>query len=352
MKNNNIKDNICVIATGKGMGNFFSNIAYFKQIYREEGCRITFLTRKLTSAADVFKDQSFCEKVHYIDEYKRGLKGLFENLLSFFNIIKLINKINPKKIFILHSSSRYTMASILSNVSLKNIYAPGYKLQNFLIKNENKIFKSYFSKPLEPKLENKLLVEKIYDKKITEDNSIKLNDNQKKEYVCINTNLINRRSFKHPQIKNAMNRTGGWHTDTRTIGGKIVFRGLSYICTMALEDFTIDNGGTCYIPGSHLKKSIPRRHVNYKHKSMVIKAGTVVLFDSALWHRGGKSSKKSRWSIVNYYGPWWMKPYYDFEKQLGIKKISKLNKDIRKMFHYYSTPPKNDHLRISTVIKS
>jgi heptosyltransferase-2 len=185
LKNNNIKDNICVIATGKGMGNFFSNIAYFKQIYREEGCRITFLTRKLTSAADVFKDQSFCEKVHYIDEYKRGLKGLFENLLSFFNIIKLINKINPKKIFILHSSSRYTMASILSNVSLKNIYAPGYKLQNFLIKNENKIFKSYFSKPLEPKLENKLLVEKIYDKKITEDNSIKLNNNQKKEYVCI-----------------------------------------------------------------------------------------------------------------------------------------------------------------------
>ena len=185
MKNNNIKNDICVIATGKGMGNFFSNIAYFKQIYREEGSRITFLTRKLTSAADVFKDQSFCEKVYYIDEYKRGLKGLSQNLLSFLNIIKLIDKINPKKIFILHSSSRYALASILSNVSLKNIYAPGYKLQNFLIKNENKIFKSYFSKPLEPKLENKLLVEKIYNKKITEDNSITIKDFQKKEYICI-----------------------------------------------------------------------------------------------------------------------------------------------------------------------
>ena len=185
MKNNNIKDDICVIATGKGMGNFFSNIAYFKQIYREEGCRITFLTRRLTSAADVFKGQSFCKTVYYIDEYKRGLKGLSQNLLSFFNILKLINKINPKKIFILHSSSRYTLASFFSKVSLNNIYAPGYKLQNFLIKKENKIFKSYFSKPLEPKLENKLLVEKIYNKKITEDNSITLDDNQKKEHVCI-----------------------------------------------------------------------------------------------------------------------------------------------------------------------
>jgi heptosyltransferase-2 len=184
LRNNNIKSDICVIAPGKGMGNFFSNIAYFKQIYKEEGSRITFLTRKLTSAADVFKGQSFSKKVYYIDEYKRGLKGIFQNFLSFLNIVKLINKINPKKIFILHSSSRYTLASIFSKVPSKNIYAPGYKFQNFLINNKNKIFKSYFSKPLEPKLENKLLVEKIYNKKITEDNSIKLKDDQKK-YVCI-----------------------------------------------------------------------------------------------------------------------------------------------------------------------
>ncbi len=184
MRNNNIKSDICVIAPGKGMGNFFSNIAYFKQIYKEEGSRITFLTRKLTSAADVFKGQSFSKKVYYIDEYKRGLKGIFQNFLSFLNIVKLINKINPEKIFILHSSSRYTLASFFSKVPSKNIYAPGYKFQNFLINNKNKIFKSYFSKPLEPKLENKLLVEKIYNKKITEDNSIKLKDDQKK-YVCI-----------------------------------------------------------------------------------------------------------------------------------------------------------------------
>jgi heptosyltransferase-2 len=184
LRNNNIKSDICVIATGKGMGNFFSNIAYFKQIYKEEGSRITFLTRKLTSAADVFKGQSFSKKVYYIDEYKRGLKGIFQNFLSFLNIVKLINKINPEKIFILHSSSRYTLASFFSKVPSKNIYAPGYKFQNFLINNKNKIFKSYFSKPLEPKLENKLLVEKIYNKKITEDNSIKLKDDQKK-YVCI-----------------------------------------------------------------------------------------------------------------------------------------------------------------------
>jgi len=180
-----LKNNICIIATGKGMGNFYSNIAYFKQIFNEEKTKLTIITRELTSAKDVLSNQYFCKEVFYVKEYKRGIKGIFENLKSFMNIINLINQINPKKIFILHSSSRYTMASFFSKTEHDNIYAPGYRSQNFLIKKKNKIFKSYFSKGMEPKLENKLLVEKIYNKKILFDNSIKLNLTHEKKYVCI-----------------------------------------------------------------------------------------------------------------------------------------------------------------------
>lgn len=132
----NEKQSICVIATGKGMGNFYSNIAYFKQIFKEEKIKITFLTRKLTSAMDVFQNQNFCKEVYYIDEYRRGVKGIFENLTSFIKIIILLNKLNPKKIFVLHSSSRYTLASFFSRVKLNFLYAPGYKFQNFLVKKK------------------------------------------------------------------------------------------------------------------------------------------------------------------------------------------------------------------------
>ena len=166
------------------MGDFYSNIAYFKQIYKEEKLKIVFLTRKLTSADIVLNSQNFCEKVYYIKEYRRGLKGVIENFKSFVNIVKLLKNINPKKIFILHDSSRYTLSSIFSNVSRDYIYAPGYRLQNFSIKRENKIFKSFFTGPLVSKLANKLLVEKIYKKKISEDNSISYSIHQKK-YVCI-----------------------------------------------------------------------------------------------------------------------------------------------------------------------
>ena len=75
-----MKNNICIIATGKGMGNFYSNIAYFKQIFNEEKTKLSIITRELTSAKDVLSNQYFCKEVFYVKEYKRGIKGIFENL--------------------------------------------------------------------------------------------------------------------------------------------------------------------------------------------------------------------------------------------------------------------------------
>ena len=174
-----------------------------------------------------------------------------------------------------------------------------------------------------------------------------------KDYVLINSNLINRRIFFHPNILNPDDRRAGWHTDSRYLGGKRLGKGLSYIMCIPLEDFSKNNGGTCYIPKSHLftNTKIPKRNFNYKHKVLNAKKGDMVIFDSALWHKGGDASKKSRWSIFNYYGPWWMKPYYMFDQMLGKKKMNKLDKNLKKMLHFYCNPPKNDHKRISTVVK-
>ena len=111
-----------------------------------------------------------------------------------------------------------------------------------------------------------------------------------------------------------------------------------------------DNGATCYIPKTHLTTKIPNRHANYKHKVLNLKKGDMMIFDSGLWHKGGPPTQKSRWSIFNYYGPWWMKPYYLFDQMLGTRKINKLNPNIKKMLHCYSTPPKNSSVRISTIV--
>jgi|TARA_B110000027_G_scaffold44492_1_gene48951 ectoine hydroxylase-related dioxygenase (phytanoyl-CoA dioxygenase family) len=185
----------------------------------------------------------------------------------------------------------------------------------------------------------------VYFKKIDKLLKILLDEN----YVLINSNLINRRKFYHPKINNTTSRAAEWHTDSRYLGGKRLSKGLSYIVYVALEDFSIENGGTCYIPGSHLTTKIPKRNANYKHKVLSLKRGNMIIFDSGLWHKGGESTNKSRWTIFNYYGPWWMKPYYSFDQMLGKNKLKNLNTDLKKMLHYYSKPPKNSRIRTNTL---
>lgn len=169
-------------------------------------------------------------------------------------------------------------------------------------------------------------------------------------YVLINSNLINRRKFYHPNINNTVARTAEWHTDSRYLGGKRLGKGLSFIVYVALEDLSKENGATCYIPKTHLTTKIPKRYANYKHKILNLKKGDMIIFDSGLWHKGGHPTNKSRWTIFNYYGPWWMKPYYLFDQMLGKKKINSLDKNLKKMLHCYSTPPKSSWERISTIV--
>ena len=89
----------------------------------------------------------------------------------------------------------------------------------------------------------------------------------------------------------------------------------------------------------------------YKHKLITGKRGTMYIIDTGIWHKGGTASNKSRWSLFNYYSPWFVKPYYQYEKMLGEKKSKKISKQIRKLLHYYSTPPINDETRLSTVTR-
>ena len=118
-----------------------------------------------------------------------------------------------------------------------------------------------------------------------------------------------------------------------------------------LDDFTEKNASTFYIPKSHLSSNKPIKDGKYKHKTLIGKKGSMVLFDSGLWHRGGNPTAESRWSVGFYYGPWWMKPYFRFTDMLGLKNMKKLNKRVKKLLHYYSNPPKNIDERISTVVR-
>ena len=61
----------------------------------------------------------------------------------------------------------------------------------------------------------------------------------------------------------------------------------------ALSDFRDDNGATRIVPGSHKYQSSPEYGKDYDAVTATMPAGSVMLFDSALWHGGGANNSDS-----------------------------------------------------------
>ena len=170
------------------------------------------------------------------------------------------------------------------------------------------------------------------------------------DYVLINTNIINRKL--DISIKTKIREIGDtWHTDSPQIGKRKLYKGIRYIVVILLDQFNKNNSSTLYVPRSHLKNSNPQRYKNYRGKKILGKAGDAIIFDSNLWHKGGESTKNNRVSLFSLYGPWWIKPYFNYEIMLVKKNIKFLNKNLKKILHLYSSPPKNIEERANTVIK-
>ena len=168
-------------------------------------------------------------------------------------------------------------------------------------------------------------------------------------YVLITSNAMDG-SFNE-KYKYSDNPAGmGWHSDSRIVGGKKIDKGFNYLVLIALDDFTIKNGATLYIPKSHLVRKPITKFEKYKKKSILIKRGTIAIIDAALYHRRGNVSKIRRWSVFSMYGPWFMKPYFNFEKMFGKKSMS-IGKEYKKLLHFNSIPPKNENISVFTLKK-
>lgn len=81
------------------------------------------------------------------------------------------------------------------------------------------------------------------------------------------------------------------HVDSpRLIPGYVTNMG----ATIALDDFTVDNGATWFLPGSHtLPDPPPEEQFFSEGKRVVAPAGSVFFFNARLWHSGGANSTDS-----------------------------------------------------------
>lgn len=215
--------------------------------------------------------------------------------------------------------------------------------KNAKVGNEtNQVLYNYFN-------DDTYLLRLIYNKKIDPILKKLLDEN----YVLQSSNAQNRilNKFKISKKKSGKGIGSTWHTDSRYLGGKRLNKGFSYLVIIALDSFTKENGPTKIIPKSINYLDKPPRQIsnntNHKIHELLMDEGSVCIMDTGVWHKGGKSTINSRWSIFSIYSGWFVKPYFNYRPLL--KKIK--NKNYRKILHEYSTPPEMDEERSHTVVK-
>jgi ectoine hydroxylase-related dioxygenase (phytanoyl-CoA dioxygenase family) len=133
-----------------------------------------------------------------------------------------------------------------------------------------------------------------------------------------------------------------WHTDDAFY---IVPRPradtLAVSVIWAIEDFTEENGATQIIPGSHRwGMEHPDAH-EFAPVSAVMPAGSAIVFDGALWHRGGsnRSANKTRLAISPQYCQPWLRPQESQLLIVGPDEARGCSERMRSMLGYSIHPP-------------
>lgn len=107
-----------------------------------------------------------------------------------------------------------------------------------------------------------------------------------------------------------------WHTDDAFYVVRRPHATLAVSTIWALEDFTAENGATELLCGSHRWGSEQPAENAVPTVKAIMPAGSVVVFDSSLWHRGGaNTSAGTRLAISPQYCQPWLRPQ---ESQLLI----------------------------------
>ena len=135
---------ILIIDPGKGWGQFVSKMYCFQKLSEHQNSKVVFLTKKSTQAEYYLENTSFCEKVIYLDQPKKGIGHIINNIKSLINNINEINKFNFKACYVFHPSLRYLLIANFSNI--KEIWGLGFKFQNFFLKRNKKLYLSFFAK--------------------------------------------------------------------------------------------------------------------------------------------------------------------------------------------------------------
>jgi ectoine hydroxylase-related dioxygenase (phytanoyl-CoA dioxygenase family) len=106
----------------------------------------------------------------------------------------------------------------------------------------------------------------------------------------------------------------------------------------ALSEFSEKRGATRVLPGSHQSDQAPNRE-EFLLKSVPVECrpGSMVVFDSTLWHSAGKNcSEDSRYAINNQWTKSFIKQQIDYVRALGDEVLADLPDRTQQLLGWYT----------------
>ena len=131
----------------------------------------------------------------------------------------------------------------------------------------------------------------------------------------------------------------GLHRDTGIWGPSMPFMTFPVGIQTAwcVDEFTLENGATILIPGSHADHSIP---INAPTIQAIATAGSVIAFDCQAFHAGGGNrSDKLRRAVLTLYIRSWLKPQTDHKRSFPQERWASASADLLRLMGYRRQSP-------------
>lgn len=108
-----------------------------------------------------------------------------------------------------------------------------------------------------------------------------------------------------------------------------------------LDDFTVANGATYVLSGSHHMEEKPDEDYFYKYAEQVLgPAGSVLIFDSNVWHAAADNiTDSARRSVTPMYSRPFIKQQFDYPRALGEVAGGNLSEAMRQVIGFNSRTP-------------
>lgn len=110
---------------------------------------------------------------------------------------------------------------------------------------------------------------------------------------------------------------------------------------IALDDFTLDNGATYYLPGSFERENAPDEEEFFANAERPLpKVGDAVFFNARTWHAGGSNiTGQYRHAITMNFCRAFMRQRFDYPRLLGEEMLDRLEERALKRLGYRVRTP-------------